>query len=195
MWTWRWSLHTATNIFNQSITYNYTYEGRAKNCGSSSASAGGNDVAVYPSEILYPNGKYRVRFDTIGRTDFDWSWDTDCGNTRFERSLLSQIRVEHYTGSTWQQVRKYVFSYGLGSGYIFPNVIWNNTLSNRYTPTLISVQEYGSDNSTLPATTFTYGDAMHLTRADNGYKGRVEFDYAGWHADFGPGGRSRTVER
>lgn len=69
-WTWRWSLRQATNIFNQSLIYSYAYEGVDKtNClgtppqDESFCDGSCNDVAVYPSEILYPNGKYRIQFD------------------------------------------------------------------------------------------------------------------------------------
>lgn len=187
LWTWRWSLHTATNIYNQSIDYSYVYEGVAKSCGSSSATEGGNDVAVYPSQITYPNGKYRILFDRANRNDYDGSWPgtTNCWRVRFQRSLLSQIRIQHHNGSGWEDVRKYVFGYGMGAGHIFPNMAWNNTqpLSTRYTPTLVSVREWDMNNNTdatVPATTLTYGDGMHLTQADNGYKRRVNFTYSSW---------------
>lgn len=171
-WTWRWSLRVARNQFGQEISYNYAYEGVQKNCGETQASAGGNDVAVYPAEILYPNGKYRIQFDRTSRSDFEGGWLDPCASVRFQRSLLSQIRVEHFNGSGWELVRRYLFTYDFNT--IFPGVSWQ---AGGRTPTLTQVQEFGADHSPLPATTFAYGDAMHLTRADNGYKGRVEFSY------------------
>ena len=182
-WTWRWSLRTASNQFGQEISYNYAYEGVQKDCGETQASAGGNDVAVYPAEILYPNGKYRIQFDRISRSDFEGGWLNPCAGVRFQRSLLSQLRIEHFNGSGWEQVRRYLFTYDFNT--IFPGVSWQ---AGGRTPALVQLQEFGADNNALPPTTFTYGDAMHLTRAENGYKGRVEFSYALWASERGPAG-------
>ena len=47
----------------------------------------------------------------------------------------------------------------------------------------MKIQEFDAltGGNSLPATTFTYGDDMHLTKADNGYGGIVEFTYEIWY--------------
>jgi hypothetical protein len=102
-WIWRWSLKTATNSFGQTLTYSYEYEGVSKtgcqgqqesNCNNLC-----NDVAVYPQEILYPNGKYRIQFDRVNRSDYENGWLNACATIHFQRSMLNQIRIEHNPGS------------------------------------------------------------------------------------------------
>jgi YD repeat-containing protein len=182
-WTWRWLLRAASNRFGQEISYSYAYEGVARNCGTIQASAGGNDVAVYPAEILYPNGKYRVRFERIARNDYETGWLDPCASVRFQRSLLKRIVVEHHNGTGWEMVRRYELDYN--DQILFPGVVWG--MGGR-TPALVKIQEFDAGGNSLPATTFEYGDAMHLTAAENGYKGRVEFNYTLWSSSHGPGG-------
>jgi hypothetical protein len=68
-------------------------------------------------------------------------------------------------------VRKYVLT--IQAGVIFPNNTWP---AGGKTPTLTSIQEYGlGGNGSLPATSFTYADGMHLTQAKNGYGGVIDF--------------------
>jgi hypothetical protein len=114
-WTWCWSLRQVTNIFNQSLRYSYVYEGVSKTSCSGQqeafCSSGCNDVAVYPDKILYSNGKYRIQFDRVSRTDYDTGWNSACSSVRFQRSLLDPIRVEHHNGSGWELVRKYKFTF------------------------------------------------------------------------------------
>ncbi len=44
--------------------------------------------------------------------------------------------------------------------------------------TLKQVQQFGIDGTnSLPPTTFQYADNLHMTRAENGYGGAVEFSY------------------
>ncbi|WP_297640229.1 hypothetical protein [Caldilinea sp.] len=184
LWTWRWSLSRAISRFGQVISYAYAYEGVKKNCGQYyQASESQNNVATYPSEILYPNGKYRVRFERMGRSDYEGGWTDPCANVRFQRSLLSRIVVEHHNGAGWETVRRYDLTYDFNA--VFPGVFWG--VSGR-TPALVKIQEFDANGNSLPPTTFTYGDAMHLTAAENGYKGRIEFSYALWSDDRGVGG-------
>jgi len=99
------------------------------------------------------------------------------------------VRLEHdadLNGSFEQVVRKYVFSYNASDeGIIFPGYDWPEkdenpeTITIGKTLTLKQVQEFGLNGASLPATSFTYGDGMHLTEANNGYGGEVEFVYTG----------------
>ena len=76
-----------------------------------------------------------------------------------------------------QLIRRYVFTYDSNSP-IFPNLTWS---AGGKTPALMQVQEFGWDGSSLPPVSFTYGDNLHLTRAENGYGGKVEFNYELWN--------------
>lgn len=159
--------------------------------------------AIYLDSIVYPNGRYQVSFIRLQRSDYKNEWDTNIGReyrVPFEKYYLSEVRVEHDAdgnGVYEQLIRKYVFSYE--SDYtkrIFPGIEWPYSNSGPTKPlyqgmlTLTGVQEFGSDLTSLPATTFFYEDKMHLTRVENGYGGKVTFQYDQWYE---PSGSSNTV--
>jgi RHS repeat-associated protein len=184
---WQWPITSVRNAFGQELTYGYAYEDKISrnNCDSQYQSY--HNVAVYPVEIRYPNGRYRIAFvRAADRTDHDPSWGVDYqAYTLFQRSRLTEVRVEHDAngdGTFEQLIRRYVFTYEDDPGNrVFPNVAWP---AGGRTLTLAQVQEFGLDDAaSLPSMTFTYGDNMHLTRADNGYGGRVEFTYERWNAN------------
>ncbi len=92
---------------------------------------------------------------------------------------LDKILVEHDAdgnGTYEQVIRTYDLTYATSEAdRIFPKITWTQ---GGTTPTLVKIQEYGLGSSTsLPPVTFTYGDDMHLTEADNGYSGKVAFTY------------------
>ncbi len=186
--TWRWGLSEAKNLHGLSITYTYALENKAYRdpCHQAWPVA---DVAMYPDTIVYPNGLYRVKFITEGRTDFDSAWETENSMILFERSRLDTVRIQRYNGSIWTTIREYDLTYGsspvTSANQVYPNITWSE---GGKTSTLISVQEYGvggvSGGNSLPATTFAY-DGAHLDYASNGYGGRVDFNYASWHETTG----------
>jgi RHS repeat-associated protein len=191
METWRWSLTRARNIFGRELTYYYWYEAApaAKYWGTCTTYAANMSVAVYPYYIKYPNSRYYVIFDLNDtlRTDYDTAWNNANSTMLFQRSRLESIQIWHDPNGVWGSggdevlVRKYVLTQQ--AGIIFPNNTWP---AGGKTWSLSSIQEYGSDGSTtLPATTFTYGDGMHLTQAKNGYGGKVDFTYESWNATDG----------
>ncbi|WP_160317527.1 RHS repeat-associated core domain-containing protein [Ornatilinea apprima] len=144
------------------------------------------EIAVYPESIIYPGGRYRVWFerDANRRTDVENFWDNRNIRRQFLRYRLNEIRIQHDSnldGLFDEIIRKYVLTYESNpSEVIFPGVTWT---AGGKTLTLKSIQEFGKNNAALPATTFDY-DEMHLTTAENGYGGRVEFQYETepWHS-------------
>ncbi len=193
MQTWQWSLTRARNMFGKEITYSYTKEYEPKYPASCDGYGAFVDVAVYPATITYPNSSYRISFERSGRYDFNPAWSFDNTNypsrtvrVFFMRSRLAAIKVEAKNVSNqWELVRRYDLGYETDPNkIIFPNVKWQPAIATSTTLTLASITEVGSDGqSTLPVTSFTYGDKMHLTEANNGYGGKVIFTYEAepWH--------------
>lgn len=182
---WRWSLTKVRNIHGQEMTYSYARDSKAIqyiDCHKNSSSVTA-PTWVYPSQILYPNGRYRVRFiRNNDRADFKNLWTSAYAYYSYQQSLLDRILVEHYNGSAWTIIRKYQFDYCDGpNDCIFPDYVWE---AGGRTPTLLSVTEYGLGGSQpLPAYTFDYDDDMHLTSASNGYGGTITFNYDNWHEE------------
>ncbi len=185
MQVWAWGLSRVRNIYNQELHYTYTIETSTKKspaCGGFNAYA---ITALYPDQIQYPDVsgnpsspvyRYRIRFIREGRTDFDTAWDNYYSFVLFQRSLLSDILIEQDSGQNGQfqtLVGKYHFTYATNA--IFPGITWS---AGGKTPSLSSITEYGTGGTnSLPPTTFTYGDHMHLTEANNNYGGKVTFTY------------------
>jgi len=172
---YRWGLTSVENIFGQKIEYTYTLQP----FGSSAYSA------IYPNTISYANGRYRIRFETQARTDYPIEWDTSGTFHSYEKSRLKNLYVEqdvNGNGTNFALIRKYQFKYvdegSPNNVNIFPGYPWS---AGALTSTLAEVKQYGSDGVTsLPAASFMY-DGLHLTRAENGYGGAVEFDYELWY--------------
>ncbi len=178
---WQWPLAKVTNSFGQEL--NYEYETEDKTTEGSCGYRAYTDVAVYPSAIYYPHERYRIVFNRTSRMDYDIRWaGYESYRILFMRSLLNDISIEHDVDGygNFEVIRKYIFTYASEpEDLIFPNVDW---YMEGDTPTLIQVQDYGlGGTEALPPTTFEYGDHMHLTRAENGYGGVVEFEYDVWH--------------
>ncbi|MCZ7567370.1 MAG: hypothetical protein M5U01_02065 [Ardenticatenaceae bacterium] len=184
---WRWSLSRVRNPVGQQLRYEYVTEahnGVSDYCGKNPQNA---DVAVYPAAIVYPHSRYVIRFVTESRTDYDPAWLDPQSSVLFQRARLKEVRVEHDAdgnGSFEQLIRKYVVTYGT---QVFPNVTWPANTNTGRTFSLDQIAEYGLNGAgPLPVTSFTYGDGLHLTRADNGYGGVVEFSYAPWYETESP---------
>ena len=177
VYTYQWSLTRVRSIFGKELTYTYAHE--TKQIGSITTT-----TAVYPDTILYPNERYRIRFEREARYDYPAWWNNNDGIPHsYERSRLKNVLVEHsYDGLSWERVRRYEFRYAADadtSSIVFPGVRHTdaNGQEHRLT-TLREVQQYGTtDGEAFPAYTFTYGDNLHLTLAGNGYGGEVRFDY------------------
>ena len=168
---WKWGLTSVRNIYNQELRYTYTTEMKPVKhpCDEKSGLVtAATSIAAYPASIIYPGGQYSVTFDLGARTDYKLEW-TDVSSKRFyENKYLQRVHV----WNQGQEVRRYELGYANPSP-IFPGHNWN---AGGETLTLASVQEFGAGGSALPATTFTY-DSLHLTEVNNGYGGRVAFDY------------------
>ena len=188
--TWRWMLKRVVNIYGQTMTYTYDRETKTATTINNQGCTVVHNVVnfTYPKEIVYANGRYRIRFARINRYDYKPEWLTlylTGVYKTFQKSLLNQILVEQDAdgnGTFETLIRKYQFNYCASQACsIFPAYVWPS-LQNYRTPTLTSVQEYGlGGTNSLPAYTFTYGDGMHLTSAGNGYGGNIAFTYDTWH--------------
>jgi len=201
----RWMLTSIQNIFGQNLTYTYynetklvkfsVYSNREKHCVTGTAFTE-IVTATYPETIVYPNGRYRIRFEREPRADYVLSWPDDYSNQNFEKSRLKYLYIEqapNLAGNFETVVRKYQFDYAANNS---GNVIWPGLLWSKggNTSTLERVSQFGlgGAGAALPATTFTYGDKMHLTRADNGYGGAVEFEYTQWYDSNAPQSQTDT---
>lgn len=184
---WRWSLKTQTNIHGQSLTFNYFEAADTRIINDPDCSISGEPVehGNYLDTIEYPNGKYRIRFNREARYDYKYSWTTANALVLHSTKRLDQIRVQHHTGSTWENIHVYDLVYASqADDAIFPGLVWNydNAGGAGFTTTLVGIRHLnGSQTNELPQTTFIYGDHMHLTQASNGYGGAVAFDYELWH--------------
>jgi len=180
---YRWALTKITNIFGQTINYTYVKDTKTYvYCEGLPPIT--PDTALYPETITYAGGRIRVRFVLENRTDFNPEYVTDGLYHQFEKRRLDQIIIEQdFNGDSIFEtlIKKYDLNYSAmtSSNRIWPNVAY----PNRESPsTLASITEIGADGiNTLPPTTFTYGDAMHLTKVENGYGGEVHFTYSPWH--------------
>jgi YD repeat-containing protein len=179
--TYQWSLTEVKNIYGQTITYEYEKEEKeltSSLCGVSYYI----DIATYPTTITYSHGLYRVEFIREPRADYPSTWDTDGAPHQYQRERLQRIKIMQdadKNGSFETIIRSYDLLYGEDegyAGYIFPNQ--SRSDGTGHVSTLRAVQQNGVNNlSSFPRTVFTYGDGLHLTKAINGYGGRVEFDY------------------
>ena len=183
------------------MTYKYSYVNYYKYAPTCRVNGNGQEyddfgfssiTDVIPAEIDYPNGHYRVRFGTTTRSDYDTAWGYPLGThyyIMFQASLLSDIYIEQdatLDGTFETIIRQYHLTYEtVSASKIFPGVTWP---AGGQTPTLIKISEYGAGGSgapgaaPLPETTFSYNtDKMHLSSANNGYGGEVDFEYAPWH--------------
>ncbi|MDW8278028.1 MAG: SpvB/TcaC N-terminal domain-containing protein, partial [Anaerolineales bacterium] len=202
---YKWMLTRVQNAHGKSLVYSYvdetkqfqTWVWEKNNKGVYVCSAHGPFVpsvtATYLNVITYPHNRYRIRFEREARSDYPAEWVTDGAYHEFQRSRLKAILVEQDAdgnGIFETLIRKYQLEYETNSAnLIWPGVSWT---AGGKTTTLKKITQYGLGGTTaLPAHTFTYGDNMHLTRADNGYGGAVQFSYNLWYyADNSPASRS-----
>jgi RHS repeat-associated protein len=188
---WNWPLVTERDRNNNEISYTYqkTIKGTANNCA--------NEIDIFPVDVTYAGGKYRVHFIPEIRHDFRIS--TEAPNSRINHSFyrLSEIQVQSSSdGTNWQNIRRYDLVYADGGpGQIYPGFNWQaaertdhpipefNHPANPpkgYTATLARIDEYGNSSESLPPTTFSYGDNLHLTDVNNGQGGRIQMGYTPW---------------
>jgi hypothetical protein len=177
--TWQWSLSKVRDVYGNEMVYTYAVDEENRHFHDCDTDWVPVTLAVYPYTITYANGRYRVRFEKESRTDYKTAWNSVEEYRMYMRYRLNDVLVEHEAdgqGNNFEQtVRKYDLEYGERSQQLFPGVDYG---TNRKVLTLTSIGEYGLNGAgPLPVTEFTYGDDMHLTLADNGYGGRVEFDY------------------
>lgn len=192
---WRWSLNRVQDAHHDlpAEALIYRNQNESKQISSICNESWPNiwtDQAAYPVDITYPNGRYRITFVRLAdRTDWDhgWYYDSPSAQNLMGKSRLKEIWVQHDADGDGDYaehplVRRYELSYAdnLGLTPIFPNYYWSE---GGRTLTLMKIEEYGlgGTGTPLPATTFTYGDDMHLTEAKNGYGGKVTFAYGEWY--------------
>src|SRR3989304_5900499 len=162
----QWPLARITNRFGQSVTYEYATETKAtKKCDLPPVRADPSyhAVAIYPARIVYPHGRYRVTFVRTGRTDYDPAWEDQGSFTLYQRSLLSEVRVEHDAdgdGAFEQLIGKYALRYETDPAKaIFPNVVWP---TGGRTPTLVEGEGDGVNGRPgLPPTRLSFAHGRH----------------------------------
>jgi YD repeat-containing protein len=167
--TWRWALKEITNPAGQKLTFSYVKDTKSTTHPCSPYEPYDTTLALYPSQIDYPNGKYRVVFNLESRSDYRKEWTNASSRTFFQQRRLNSVSVVHVpTGAV---MRKYQFSYAV----VYPGWVWDKGWQSF---SLSSIQELGLNGAGgRPATTFAYADGMHLSQADNGYGGKVSFNY------------------
>ena len=186
--TWRWSLTKIKNRDNQELTYTYAHETKELSfdpirCDNQNGEPCifTVDTAVNPDTIVYPNSRYRVKFETAARSDYrsDWAPKND-QRVFFSHSKLNAIRVEQDSngdGNFETLIKKWAFTYaGSSEDHVFNGYTWS---AGEKTLTLKKIEEYGLNGyGPLPATTFTYdANHLHLAEANNGQGGKVTFTY------------------
>jgi len=171
--TWRWSLTSVKDKFLNTFTYNY--ENQMKS-GSTTCL---NEIAVYPTSIIYPNNHYKINFPRESRSDYQTSWEGNDSKVFFQNERLDTVKIKYFTNNTWVTIRQYDFTYSAGTtNQVYPDFTW---AKGGRTSTLVGVKEVSGDGSAnLPATQFTYSDKMHLTKVDNSQGGSVSFTYERW---------------
>jgi RHS repeat-associated protein len=176
--TWRWALKEIENPAGQKLTFSYTKDTKSTTHPCDATKSYSTDLAMYPSQIDYPNGKYRVVFTLESRNDYRNTWTASSSRTFYQQRRLNSVSIINVPSGT--VMRKYQFSY---NAVIYPGWTWDK---GGQTFSLSSIQEFGLGASgSLPATTFSYADGMHLSQADNGYGGKVSFNFDAtpWSAD------------
>ena len=202
--TWRWSLTSIRNPFNQQLTFTYAKESKDVSgfCGSATATM---DVAVYPDTVVYPHNRYRIVFVRQNdRLDSLADWTADASRVQFQRSRLSNVRIERDAdgnGSFETLMRRYDLTFeshppkrataGVSWRYFCDS---SGCSAYQGGLTLARVQEFGAGGTaSLPSLEFTYS-GNHLYRAENGYGGKVEFDYETWADAGGPRQETQTCQ-
>ncbi len=208
--TYQWYLTSMSNVFGRELIYTYVNDTKniAVPHWTGSHASGGHGcrtevtddnpaknlvTATYPETITYPGAHYRVRFELSDeehpRLDYGSAWPEDAAYRNFQRRRLQNIFVEQDVDgdhSFAKTIRKYHFDYASDTpsdwtettGPIWPGIRWTH---GGYTTTLLKVRQYGVDGThELRTASFTYGDNMHLTDADNGEGGSVHFTYQAW---------------
>lgn len=185
---WKWPLTTEIDRNGNVITYtnHKIKKGTQNQCD--------NEVDVVPDHITYANGKYRVSFIREIRYDFRLAGENRSNKINYLTERLDKIEIQASTdGTNWTTTRTYDLTYADGgTGQIYPGFNWQplartdsyDTNLNHpanppkgFTATLVNIQEFGSNNNPLPATTFAYADYLHLTEVNNGQGGRVTIGY------------------
>ena len=188
---WYWGIQTMTNVHGQSLSYTLERDSKDVDVDCDDDPPRNVHTAIRVFSIKYPGDSYRIRFWYQNRDDYKSSWLDDESQVLYEGKILDYITVEYNDdGDGWSgnehTIRRTELTYEtVAADHIFPQNYWRYVGPGHegQTPTLVKIQEWDakSGGNDLPATTFTYGDDMHLTEADNGYGGVVEFTYDHWY--------------
>ena len=203
--TYKWWLTSITDNTGNTITYANAYEQKDSHCATTNDRFRPN---ARPQTITWANNGYRVVFNASPRVaangqgdyqhdgNYDMEWDEEAGpecganapqssNRPHETRKLDSVDVQVNVGGTWQQMRRYVFTYDLSL------LISDNSTNNPAYKKLAlkTITQYGSDNvtaqpsmiltynSTRGAGTYPNGGWNRLISADNGQGGVVTFTY------------------
>ncbi len=190
--TWQWGLRQIVNKFNQKIdiTWERDYRTLEDYCGA------GHDAWVVldnnPSQISYPTGGYRILFQTQSdRNDYAPGWHV-AENVFYTKKRLDAVLVQQNDNGAWVNAWRYDLTFAqdeTSPQYVFPNYSWSGHGGDdrlKHVLTLSAVVKEFWDPAVSawvaePEMTFAYDDGMHLTAAENGQGGRIEYTYDIWH--------------
>ena len=201
---YKWLLSSVTDTHGNTITYNYN---RVNESSTACFNVVGTiDYDAYPTTITWGANSaggtpdhYRMSFgiNANGRpydTQYD-QVDNQIGKSAHETQELDTLKIESYTGSAWQLIREYDFSYAAQASAMHTDAVqsvsggYGGYVNSYYKLTLQSIQMRGKDGtSVLPPMTFSYGSTCcttsfpdggfnRMTSFNNGQGGMVSFTY------------------
>ena len=191
---WQWGLRQIVDSNNQKISVDWAkaHQTLANYCKDGYTRWLTLDLK--PTTITYPNNGYRVLFTTTtNRRDYSSSWN-NTSKVFFTQKNLDRINIQRYEGGQWITSWYYDLTYAqdlaaLNSSYsnfIMPLHLWGSWTSPvewRKTLTLVGVRKCYSEGVCDPEFSFEYGDGLHITAAENGQGGRVEYSYDVWYEE------------
>lgn len=202
--TYKWMLHTATDVNGNTLTYTYAYQNGNNDLvyNPPGVDDGDKATAVYPYQILYGSSgdKIQVTFDIVQRTI---SGTIDLGPNYADNNVYQMYRIDRVDVQRKQAIDN---SYALLRSYQFDQdytiVLTDSTNTARPHLTLLGVTQKAPNPQQpqqlqqLPGMTFLYispsvcpangsgwpnpptpYDIGHLCYAYNGYGGSTAFYY------------------
>ena len=185
--TWDWGLRQIVDNHGQKIdiTWDRIYRLFNDYCG-----AGTKAWVVYdhwPTTISYPDDNYQILLESSNnRLDYDMDWHI--GIAYYTRRNLDKITIQKYENDQWVTAWYYDLIYAQDiretdptyDNYVLPNYQWYHQtppFNWHKTLTLVKVKKCYAEGICDPEYSFEYGDGMHITAAENGQGGRVEYTY------------------
>ena len=188
---WYWGIRQIIDQNSQKILVSWSQNIRYNvgvSCGGTTYSKA-LALDIKPTTITYSNDGYRVLFTTTSnRRDYHSDWHaTD--KVFYTQKNLDRIDIQKYEGGQWVTAWYYDLTYAQDlaatdpsyNNFIMPSYKWDfwwqDPVQWQKTLTLVSVEKCYSGGQCDPEYSFEYGDGLHITRAENGQGGRVDYVY------------------